>query len=406
MLLRSHHYYVLLLVVFLNGCAVMPHDDARQQFINGQPQAAIATLETKAGQSRRNALLTRMEKGLIYHVLGEYKKSTKELLHATKIMQDQDYISVAEQAKTLLVNEWMGSYKGEYSERLWVHTYQMMNYLLMDKYQSAAVEARQALQVLDKYAKPLSDAWFTQALIALSFESVGKTNDAYIEYKKLANKFPKDERMAQRVFWQARSLGLKSELQQLPEQLPDHPAQLTNEKQGEFILFIADGVIAQKTSGDIFAEDIRVSFPVYPSIRASALKFNVKTGIENQPFEAISTRLGNVISDSLDARAKAILVKEIARVGVKTAIYKELKEEDEAVAKIVGALFYILEEADTRGWGTLPANLTMLRIPLPAGTHNIVVKAGDSAARVHNEIYSVDGLSIKAGQRVYRKIRR
>jgi hypothetical protein len=404
MLLRIFNLSVLFAAVLFSGCAVMPHEDARQQFLNGNPQAAISMLEARDNQSRRNALLTRMEKGLIYHTQGEYKKSTEELLHAVKIMRDQDYISLSEQAKMLVINDWMGSYKGEYSERLWVHTYQMMNFLLLDEYQSAAVEARQALQVLEKYSKPLSDAWFTQALIALSFESVGKINDAYIEYKKLANKFPQDELMAKRVFWQARNLGLKSNQKISSDKISDHPKSYSGEKRGELVLFIADGLIQQKISGDIYAPpDFRVSFPVYPHRYSEIPKFNVSTDTNDQPFEAISTQLDNVVSASLDARGKAVLIKEIARIGVKTAIYKELKEEDETVARLVGALFFLLEEADTRGWGTLPESLTMLRIPLPEGTHNVVVNAGDGSL---NKIYSIDNLNIKDGQRIYRKIRR
>jgi hypothetical protein len=404
MLLRIFNLSVLLAAGLFSGCAVMPHEDARQQFLSGNPQAAISMLEARDNQSRRNALLTRMEKGLIYHTQGEYRKSTKELLHAVKIMRDQDYISLSEQAKTLVINDWMGSYKGEYSERLWVHTYQMMNYLLLDEYQSAAVEARQALKVLDKHSKPLSNAWFTQALIALSFESVGKINDAYIEYKKLANKFPKDELMAKRVFWQARNLGLKSDQKISSDKISDHPKSYSDDKHGELVLFIADGLIQRKIAGDIYAPpDVRVSFPVYPHRYSEMPKYHVSTDISDQPFEAISTQLDKVASASLGARGKAILLKEVARIGVKTAIYKELKEEDETVARLIGALFFLLEEADTRGWGTLPESLTMLRIPLPEGTHNIVVNAGNGSL---NKIYSIENLNIKDGQRLYRKIRR
>ena len=118
-------------------------------------------------------------------------------------------------------------------------------------------------------------------------------------------------------------------------------------------------------------------------------------------FSVISTQLGDVARESLDARGAALLFKLSARLVAKHAIVNNVSEHDEAAAQLLGLLFFILEEADTRGWGTLPANLTLLRIPLPPGTHNIVVTANS----VNKEVFSVDNIRIAAGQRIYRKIR-
>jgi len=57
------------------------------------------------------------------------------------------------------------------------HTYLMMNFLAVGRYDSAAVEARRALErIADKESVLEQDA-FTRALIALSFEMAGQAND-------------------------------------------------------------------------------------------------------------------------------------------------------------------------------------------------------------------------------------
>lgn len=398
---------VLIAIGVMTGCATTGLlDTARQQFSQGQPDAALASLEQGDSKSRRNILLLHMEKGLILHNLGKYEESALEFRNAVDVMDAQDYVSISRQAKTLLVNDWVGSYKGEYSERLWVHSYQMMNYLLLNKPQSAAVEARQALKVLDKYQEPLKEDWFTRALVGLSFESVGKSNDALIEYRKLAKDMPDSSAIAPQLYAATRKLGQSGESEQFRLKIPAGLKNISGASHGELILFIADGSIPRKISGDIFAPpDIRISFPVYPQRYHSSPVFSVKSLSVKLPFSRVSTHLGQVASSSLDARGKSIAAKEIARVGIKQSIVHDLKKNDEVAGELLGLLFMALEEADTRGWGTLPAGLSMLRVPLKPGIHDVVVTAGRGEQGVARDVIKIENMNIKAGQKIYYKAR-
>jgi hypothetical protein len=64
-----------------------------------------------------------------------------------------------------MINDLTATYKGEYSERLWVHTYLMINFLLQNRPDSALVEAKQALEIFDEYPDPLEGDLFTRALL-------------------------------------------------------------------------------------------------------------------------------------------------------------------------------------------------------------------------------------------------
>lgn len=89
---------------------------------------------------------------------------------------------------------------------------------------------------------------------------------------------------------------------------------------------------------------------------------------------------GAVVHD-FNQKAPGILVKSIARAAVKYTVVKAIEDgaskKDETlgdIAGIVGNVFAALtERADTRSWTLLPANLQLVRLDLPAGTHEVKV---------------------------------
>ena len=143
---------LILSFFLLAGCAASNLNKARGSFYAGQPQKAVEILSEK-GASKRDKLLFLMEKGAILHRMGQYEESIAELLNASKLIAQQEVISLSRQTASLVTSEWVTEYKGEYCERLWVHTYLMMNYLLVNKYEDALVEAKQALKIFQRHPK-------------------------------------------------------------------------------------------------------------------------------------------------------------------------------------------------------------------------------------------------------------
>lgn len=376
----------------LVGCGSAPLRGAQDAFNQGQYDTAVSLL---SGDDIRqqDELLALMEKGLILHHVGDYKQSSQVFLEATALLDHSDYISVTEQTLSLAINDWTTKYRGEYAERLWIHTYQMMNFLLLGKPESAAVEARQALVLYDEFADPLEDDHFTRALIAVAFESVNLPNDAYIEYRKLSSLLPDSDAVRSQTAALAKRLGFAQPVKKSSKNTK------TNSNYGELLLFVANGRIPRKQAGDLFLyPDYRVSFPVYNFSETHQPSITVTASTPVQTPDSISTNLASVAKTSLSARGKAIAAKQIARVGVKHALVDLAEEESSAAAAILNALFFVLEEADTRAWESLPGRLSLLRIPLPPGTHDIAVT---SAGGQH----TLDRLTVKPGQRLYRRIR-
>jgi len=353
------------------GCSSLPLQKARTAFYVGNLAEADHILKECAGISRKDRLLCYMEKGLILHYLEEYGKSTEVLLKASELIEAQDLISIKDQTSTVLINDRVGTYKGEYCERLWVHTFLMMNFLMQGSYESALVEGKQALEVIDEYADPLEGDFFTRALIALCFENMNLPDDARIEYEKLAAAMGGETFMC----------------------MPIAPGR------GELILFIGQGRIPYKVAADVvLPPSIRLSIPRYTD-PFPILPVVIRSAGRNIDPPAVSTNLGDVARTSLDARSAAILSRQALRAGAKEAIAQEIGKDNQLGELMARVILFLLEEADTRSWEILPGSLTLVRIELDSGFHDLEISSG------YSETVYFDGLEIPERKRVYRSLR-
>ncbi len=395
---------VVLLATLLGGCASLPENDYRSQYLNGQPEAALATLDTSAYKGSRNELLRLMEKGSLLHDVGDYAASSKVLLKATKLMDELDYVSVADESKAMLANDWAARYRGEYAERLWVHTYQMMNFLLLGQPSGAAVEARQALALMEKYSDALDDDLFTRALIALSFETVGKPNDAWIEYQKLAKKLDDPSPIAAQLVRLGKLLGFSDKVREYRQYLP---AGQSSSQGRELIVFVANGIIPEKYASSIFVEpDIRISFPAYNNNRSPAPVISLSAdnagATESLPANIVTSNLARIARESLDDRGAKVLAKAVARASVKHSLARELKKENEAAGQLLSAVFWLLEQADTRSWRTLPAYLSLVRSPLPDSAQSVQLNINGRSETID---LSDTGAGAAIAGKIYRRMR-
>ena len=102
--------------MLLAGCSTNPGalHLAHHQFINGDNNAALSTLANIDVVAPKDRLLFRMEKALFLHDAGDFEESTRQLLAASKYLEQNDYISLRDETSELLTNEWAGRYQGEY----------------------------------------------------------------------------------------------------------------------------------------------------------------------------------------------------------------------------------------------------------------------------------------------------
>lgn len=333
---------------------------ARDQFKNGSTQDALATLDN-AEVSSRDQLLLYLDKGLFSQAAARYADSISAFEEALKLIDKLDYFSARDQGASLVTSDWAIRYGGESSERLWVHTFQMINYLMLGQPQGAAVEARRAVALFKEHGDVLNQDIFTRYLMALSFEAAGQYDSAKVEYRKL-----------------------KAELNlQMPVSL--------KKNEGELILLIATGFIPPKLPGDLLIDlDVRVSFPYYAEFHQDYLpEIEVTRKGKRIAIERVDTKLLSVARSALKQRGKSIAARQAIRLAAKYNLADNISDKDPMAGAIAKLLLLAVERADTRSWESLPANLSMVRMTIPREESSVSVVVEDGS-KFSNAIHRID----------------
>lgn len=332
---------------------------AREQFKSGSTESALQIL-ADASVSQRNQLLLHLDRGLIYQAAERFAESTREFEAALDVIDSLDYFSTKDQAASLVSSDWAIRYSGESSERLWIHTFQMINYLMLNQPQGAAVEARRAVALFEEHADVLSPDIFTRYLMALSFHIAGQRDSAQVEFRKLADDF---------------SL-------QTPDPL--------KKDEGELIVFVASGFIQPKLPGNLYIDvNARIAFPYYP--QSYQVKPDIRVTLAGEPvvFDRFDTALLPVARSALEQRGKAITARQALRLAAKYQIAERIGEKDELAGGIAQIIMLLTEQADTRSWETLPASLSLLRMTLPLENQSVTVTI-DSTSDVNGGINLIE----------------
>lgn len=380
------HCAAWVLCLLLSGCAATVFDQARSHYYAGDPVAGVAVLDQAVQTDEipsRDTLLLHLERGLMLHRAGLYEESAKAFVQASGYIKEHETISASEQTRSLLSNDWSKSYVGEYNEQLWAHSYAMMSFIMLGEAESAAVEARQALHVLTAHPEPLHNAAFTRGLIGLSFELAGQHNDAYVAYRSLHENNPDSQVFALSTFRAARKVASVEGATKWRKRIPGDLWNKYSKRGPEAVLLLSVGRGPIKRSGSLVYGTERLAFPVYTPVLQAYDDLHIRgANNESVPFERVSTDINSVAVAALEDRGKRVLAKAILRGKVKHDLVKNLSSHDETAAQVLKFVFFLLEEADTRSWQSLPGHLNLVRVPLVAGQTELKVQLGNQEKRL------------------------
>jgi hypothetical protein len=191
---------VTLIIIAFISCSTKSYDKemiaSEELFYNGQYLEAARLLLPNVNKAGKDEFLFMMECGLMLHTGGDFETSNKVLLKARKLAEIKP-ISITQQAASFLTNDTNTNYRGEDFEKVLVHMYLGINFLMLQKYDDARVEFLAVNNELAKIRNEAGEAVYKQNIMAkyltaIAFEIVGeKDNDlkdiefAYIEYKQI-----------------------------------------------------------------------------------------------------------------------------------------------------------------------------------------------------------------------------
>ena len=407
----------LFFIFFMIGCAGYNFEEVEIDLKTGKPEDAYNYLKKNAPKKPDIPYL--YELGLTAHYANLFAESSKAFEEAEMIAEERFTKSVSKEALSLITTDKLRPYTSSLYERLLSHYYSALNYIYVGNLDGAQVECRRATNLIQYFKGEDEDydffgTGFLAHFCGMVFEAAGELNDALISYKqaeeyyqnaseKTGVSMPED--VGHSLVRVSRKLGFADDYERYRKQFGEPPR--LPENYGELILFYESGYVPRKTEQsltfpilktDKFGEDddkgtitfartlrtreglvveeikleylLRVAIPTIRSNRPDFKGIRVSVGDEIANGELIED-VETMAIETLEAKQTVILIRTLVRALGKYLIFRKANKENKVLGAIVNLAGVVTESADTRSWQTLPNQIFMVRMPLPAGTHTL-----------------------------------
>ena len=437
----------LLVWAFFSGCATYTHNAVtfRSSLAGGHYETALQTLgNARKGPAR---LLYLMENGLISHYRGEYHASNRYFESAERLSDRLFTRSLSREVTSLITNDQVRAYRGEEFELAFINYYRALNYWYLNEPEEALVECRKANLKLDRYAAQANydatyrnDA-FIHYITGLIYEATGELNDAYVSYRNALDAYE----TYHEAFGLAAPAALGRDLRRVEIALDfvDDPGEAVAARDshstgdGELIVFSEIGFVPHKVEeeislpiyeGDDFGGKkdrlegvsrkiayrhfkphyageskvkywLRVALPAYEDVVPRTHTIRVSAA-GRQTTTTLAEDLSSIAWQTFQDKQPAILARTVARGLVKYSASVKAKEKSKVLGFIVNLFSAAIETADTRSWVSLPHNVQIGRLTLPAGTHTLTLESLDCRGRVI-ETGTISDIDIRPGTRSF-----
>ncbi len=398
--------------------ACVPPSLAYRQYVNnlvadGSYDAALRAIDEGKDEKYgdKDKVLYWLDKGAVSHDARYYPQSDAVLDQAELRIEELYTKSLSQAAGTVLVNDASQDYAGEPHERAMLYVMRALNYACQQKVDDAVVEARKVTAFLDGQGervqmKTYREDGFAHLLSAMLFEDAGRYDDARISRaaaEKAYGRYARDYRIPAPQFGLGARAPGEGELVVIHYngKVPLRGSKMTSVPVGhkQTVREMA------KSGSDDDQAQLPIALPTIVeqpySIRGSAVEAAGRTAqtVVVEPVGAISVK-------ALEDELPAIKARAVARATAKGGAYSAA-EAAGATTFVKGAGLSALgaaEQADTRGWATLPDEIRMARIALPAGVHDVKVSFRDENGNPRSE-ETLRGVQVTAGFRTYVHVR-
>lgn len=431
---------IIFSIALLSGCASTGFGDlfsgysqqmrdARQAQLRGDFPVAVKQVPIRH-QSDGTYALSQLERARLQYLNKDWANSQKSFTAAyNKIQSEEDKAKVQisrgfEQVGAVVTNDNALRYDVPHYEQSMLHTYQAINYLEQQGLESALVEVRRANLVQENALRVYQDELinaqssmanygvnasdiagaypsmsdtigsvkngiqnaYTFYLSGVLYEAAGEPNDAYIDYKKALEIFPDNQFLQQDVIRLAKKLAMTDDLARFKNQYgADALNNNAEQGTGNVVFIYEQGIIEAK---DEIAINLPIrdrkrgntimnlSLPVYHGRNQTVSPLVVQAANQTHESQAI-VDLHALAAKQLDDQLSGIIVRQLLRLYAKEKMRRQLAEEGGDFGNILATIYNVASErADTRSWSTLPSNVHILRMDLPAGEHQVSLRAG------------------------------
>jgi len=367
---------VILIGGAISGCFSNKIVAGRRQFYAGNYAAAGDALSKIKDKGGKDHILALLEYGASEQAAGNYKESTAALLDANKLIE-AEVVHLGQQAGSLVTNKMITTYRPESFETVLLHTYLAMDYMMVDEWSDARVEAKQALGVLDSLDKEINAQPFARYVCGLAFDVMGDQDDAYIEYSKAAEAAPEFLSVYYDLHRLASAKGMGQEARTWAREIEQRGGIVPKTAAPpNLIVFVGAGRSPIKKEINIVVPPNfnRFVVPDYVSSRSLAHHAVLSIGDRNTAPSYMITDLDPLAEKALKKRIAKEIAMETARVAAKEVIAEQISKQNGLLGLVVRVAFFASEAADVRSWQTLPRYFGVIADTLPPGEHEAKVQ--------------------------------
>jgi hypothetical protein len=413
--MRNLLILITAVIIFLSGCSMgINYHALESHMVNNDCASAGAYLEDnkkKYGSNRE--LLFLLDSAMIHMLCGKYEKSNEYFHRAEALTEELWTKSITKETAAFLLNDYTIPYSGEDFEKALINLFSAINYLKLGQFDDSLVEVRRLDSVLtmlnDQYSKKnmYKEDAFGRYLSGIIYEADNNLNDAYIDYYKGLHIFQDYEEKygtpIPSIFMDdlmrvARATGRTNEIQSFIDEYggagwtEDYEAG----DRGWIVLIHFNGTAPVKRSSQIFIPTkdgpVALAFPVYDVLKPYCRDSRVIAVSDAERILSdteLVEDINSIALKNLDDRRGRITLKMIARVAAKQiAIHKV---ENKTARELLNIANLFVEQADTRSWRTLPGEIYLGRLFVPAGQYDIHVSQCGKKERFVETVYVKPG---------------
>jgi hypothetical protein len=330
------------------------------------------------------------EAGTVLLAAGRWSEARAEFERAQRAVNDieeQALISAEDLTEKLgswFWNDTVQTYQGEGFERVYLHMSLALTYLAEGKLQSVFVETRLANKLLESeeglYEKEYKAGGLGHFISAITYELMGEYDEAYIDYKRMAEKGVGLGVAGPALVRIAKKLHRDDELPAFEARFGASEAPPADAASIVVIAGVGLGPYKEEKGIAVESWDGLIKI-VAPTLRRRSqsvgdLRLVLQDG-GGSLRTAVVEEVSDVAEENLNDRIVMVTAKSVARTFAKREMTKQLQDDHGIFGRLVGDVFSAAtERADLRFWQTLPDTYQAARMFVSPGEHGIELQAG------------------------------
>lgn len=399
-------------VMLLWACGCGPtreyHYRLADHLAAGECRAALELVEENRADYGSNAeLLYLLDSAMANFRCGENAAAQQKFQAAEQLAEKLWTESLTANTLALVTNDYLLPYAGEDFERVLINLFAALSYLKAGQTDEALVECRRLDSLLNLYNSKYDqenvykeDA-FARYLSGMLHEVDNALDDAYIDYAKAhriyndyhkAYDTPMPPFLVEDLLRLAAKVDRLDEVAEIAEQAGGQPPLRHEDTQalGRIVFIHLNGEAPEKTEDRIFLPTLgygplTIAFPrmeiIPPACRKTIVALISEEGEHIASEGFLAEDINRIAVKDLDDRKGRIIAKTMARAVAKQVAIHQIanagknRGNRDLLITLFNLINMLVEQADTRSWRSLPGEIYMTRMYVPAGTYQVEVTA-------------------------------